>query len=55
MRDGGNMFPLGRLLRNRLPGKGRCNRQDPADRLDALNNALILPSRDIAAQCLAGQ
>ena len=42
----GNMSPLGRLLRNRLPGNGRRDRQDPADRLDAVDNALILNEDD---------
>jgi len=35
------MSPLGRLLRNHLPGNGRRDRQNPADRLDAVNNALV--------------
>lgn len=54
-RDGDKTFPFGRLLRNHLLGNGRRDRQDLADRTDTVNNALIFPSRDIAAQCPAGQ
>jgi hypothetical protein len=54
MPNDGNMSPLGRLLRNRLPGNGRRGRQHPADRLDAIDNALIFPSRALLRNTLPG-